>query len=193
MARWKRSGLDAMNEYFANGGKKPSGMQTGQNSKQTSGWKRSGLDAMNEYFANGGGKTIQSTPKSRDVRSYNPSGTPALQKPKTESANVETVNFTSRKPGETSRGGQSWKERQERLTGKQTAYQMQKESGISPDTEVSKKTQTNPELENNLIAQATTLPSAPELTQADVEKEQKKSSRIQKPTADDYDAEQIRQ
>ena len=32
MAKWKRSGLDAMNEYFANGGKKPSGMQTGQNS-----------------------------------------------------------------------------------------------------------------------------------------------------------------
>mgnify|MGYP004529916207 CR=1 FL=1 len=136
---------------------------------------------------------IQSAPKSRDVRSYNPSGTPALQKPKTESANVETVNFTSRKSAETSRSGQSWKERQERLTGKQTAYQMQKESGISPDTEASKKTQTNPEWENNLIAQATTLPSAPELTQADVEKEQKKSSRIQKPTADHYDAEQIRQ
>lgn len=136
---------------------------------------------------------IQSTPKSRDVRSYNPSGTPALQKPKTEFANVETVNVTSRKPGETSRGGKSWKERQERLSGKQMAYQMQKESGISPDSEASKKTQTNPEWENNLIAQATTLPSAPELTQADVEKEQKKSSRIQKPTADHYDAEQIRQ
>lgn len=136
---------------------------------------------------------IQSTPKSRDVRSYNPSGTPALQKPKTEFANVETVNVTSRKPGETSRGGKSWKERQERLSGKQMAYQMQKESGISPDSEASKKTQTNPEWENNLIDQATTLPSAPELTQADVEKEQKKSSRIQKPTADHYDAEQIRQ
>lgn len=136
---------------------------------------------------------IQSTPKSRDVRSYNPSGTPALQKPKTEFANVETVNVTSRKPGETSRGGKSWKERQERLSGKQMAYQMQKESGISPDSEASKKTQTNPEWENNLIAQATTLPSAPELTQADVEKEQKKNSRIQKPTADHYDAEQIRQ
>ena len=136
---------------------------------------------------------IQSTPKSRDVRSYNPSGTPALQKPKTEFANVETVNVTSRKPGETSRGGKSWKERQERLSGKQMAYQMQKESGISPDSEASKKTQTNPEWENNLIAQATTLPSAPELTQADFEKEQKKSSRIQKPTADHYDAEQIRQ
>lgn len=92
---------------------------------------------------------IQSTPKSRDVRSYNPSGTPALQKPKTEFANVETVNVTSRKPGETSRGGKSWKERQERLSGKQMAYQMQKESGISPDSEASKKTQTNPEWENN--------------------------------------------
>lgn len=92
MAKWKRSGLDAMNEYFANGGKKPSGMQTGQNSKQTSDWKRSGLDAMNEYFANGGGKTIQSTPKSGDVRSYNPSGTPALQKPKTAQANSQTRN-----------------------------------------------------------------------------------------------------
>lgn len=109
------------------------------------------------------------------------------------SSKIETVNPSSQKPGETSRSGQSWKERQERLSGQQIAYQMQKESGISPDTEASKKTQTNPEWENNLIAQATTLPSAPELTQADVEKEQKKSSRIQKPTADHYDAEQIRQ
>ena len=109
------------------------------------------------------------------------------------SSKIETVNPSSQKPGETSRSGQSWKERQERLAGQQMAYQMQKESGISPDSEASKKTQTNPEWENNLIAQATTLPSAPELTQADVEKEQKKSSRIQKPTADHYDAEQIRQ
>lgn len=109
------------------------------------------------------------------------------------SSKIETVNPSSQKPGETSRSGQSWKERQERLAGQQMAYQMQKESGISPDTEAAKKTQTNPEWENNLIAQATTLPSAPELTQADVEKEQKKSSRIQKPTADHYDAEQIRQ
>ena len=119
--------------------------------------------------------------------------TSRINQPKQEKAQPEPVKITGKKPGETSRSGQSWKERQERLTGKQTAYQMQKESGISPDTEVSKKTQTNPEWENNLIAQATTLPSAPELTQADVEKEQKKSSRIQKPTADHYDAEQIRQ
>lgn len=109
---------------------------------------------------------------------------------KIETFDVKRGNLTGKANG---RSGQSWKERQERLTGKQTAYQMQKESGISPDTEASKKTQTNPEWENNLIAQATTLPSAPELTQADVEKEQKKSSRIQKPTADHYDAEQIRQ
>ena len=109
---------------------------------------------------------------------------------KIETFDVKRGNLTGKAYG---RSGQSWKERQERLTGKQTAYQMQKESGISPDTEASKKTQTNPEWENNLIAQATTLPSAPELTQADVEKEQKKSSRIQKPTADHYDAEQIRQ
>lgn len=109
---------------------------------------------------------------------------------KIETFDVKRGNLTGETNG---RSGQSWKERQERLTGKQTAYQMQKESGISPDSEASKKTQTNPEWENNLIAQATTLPSAPELTQADVEKEQKKSSRIQKPTADHYDAEQIRQ
>lgn len=109
---------------------------------------------------------------------------------KIETFDVKHGNLTGKANG---RSGQSWKERQERLTGKQTAYQMQKESGISPDTEAYKKTQTNPEWENNLIAQATTLPSAPELTQADVEKEQKKSSRIQKPTADHYDAEQIRQ
>ena len=218
MAKWKRSGLDAMNEYFANGGKKPSGMQTGQNSKQTSGWKRSGLDAMNEYFANGGGKTIQSTPKSRDVRSYNPSGTPALQKPKTESANVETVNFTSRKPGETSRGGQSWKERQERLAGKQEAYQMQKESGVVPG----KKQEEEPERPsfsasyqekedwfNQKIGQAAKKEEEPKeenplsmsywegrvnsaLEQTEQKKETK-GGRIQKPSADHYDAEQIRQ
>ena len=116
--------------------------------------------------------------------------TTARPSTKIETVDVKRGNLNRDSNG---RGGQSQKERQERLTGKQTAYQMQKESGISPDTEASKKTQTNPEWENNLIAQATTLPSAPELTQADVEKEQKKSSRIQKPTADHYDAEQIRQ
>lgn len=119
--------------------------------------------------------------------------TSRINQPKQEKAQPEQVKITGKKPGETSRSGQSWKERQERLSGKQEAYQMQKESGITPDTEATQKTQTNPEWENNLIAQATTLPSAPELTQADVEKEQKKSSRVQKPTADHYDAEQIRQ
>lgn len=119
--------------------------------------------------------------------------TSKVNQPQTEKTQPEPVKITGKKPGETSRSGQSWKERQERLSGKQEAYQMQKESGITPDTEATQKTQTNPEWENNLIAQATTLPSAPELTQADVEKEQKKSSRVQKPTADHYDAEQIRQ
>lgn len=119
--------------------------------------------------------------------------TSKANQPQTEKTQPEPVKITGKKPGETSRSGQSWKERQERLSGKQEAYQMQKESGITPDTEASQKTQTNPEWENNLIAQATTLPSAPELTQADVEKEQKKSSRVQNPTADHYDAEQIRQ
>lgn len=118
--------------------------------------------------------------------------TSKVNQPQTEKTQPEPVKITGKKPGETSRSGQSWKERQERLSGKQEAYQMQKESGITPDTEATQKTQTNPEWENNLIAQATTLPSAPELTQADVEKEQKKSSRVQKPTADHYDAEQIR-
>ena len=161
---------------------------------------------------------IQSTPKSRDVRSYNPSGTPALQKPKTESANVETVNFTSRKPGETSRGGQSWKERQERLTGKQTAYQMQKESGVVSG----KKQEEEPERPsfsasyqekedwfNQKIGQAAKKEEEPKeenplsmsywegrvnsaLEQTEQKKEMK-GGRIQKPSADHYDAEQIRQ
>ena len=210
MAKWKRSGLDAMNEYFANGGKKPSGMQTGQNSQQTSDWKRSGLDAMNEYFANGGGKTIQSTPKSRDVRSYNPSGTPALQKPKTESANVETVNFTSRKPGETSRSGQSWKERQERLAGQQMANQMLKESGIIPSA---KKETTKTEKKTASVTNLGGLSrhmQKPETTVQELDgsmgtlnrhiqkpevdnRPEKKQTRVQKPSADHYDAEQIRQ
>ena len=210
MAKWKRSGLDAMNEYFANGGKKPSGMQNGQNSQQTSSWKRSGLDAMNEYFANGGGKTIQSTTKSRDVRSYNPSGTPALQKPKTESANVETVNFTSRKPGETSRGGQSWKERQERLSGKQEAYQMQQESGIVPGAKTGTAEAEKKAASVTNLGGLSRYMQKPETTAQEPDgprgtlnryiqkpkvdnRTEKKQTRVQKPTADHYDAEQIRQ
>ena len=53
-----------------------------------------------------------------------------INQPKQEKAQPEPVKITGKKPGETSRSGQSWKERQERLTGKQTAYQMQKESGV---------------------------------------------------------------
>ncbi len=143
---------------------------------------------------------------------------PALQKPKTESANVETVNFTSRKPGETSRGGQSWKERQERLAGKQTAYQMQKESGVVPG----KKQEEEPERPsfsasyqekedwfNQKIGQAAKKEEEPKkenplsmsywegrvnsaLEQTEQKKETK-GGRIQKPSADYYDAEQIRQ
>lgn len=134
------------------------------------------------------------------------------------SSKIETVNPSSQKPGETSRSGQSWKERQERLAGQQMAYQMQKESGVVPG----KKQEGEPERPsfsasyqekedwfNQKIGQAVKKEDEPKeedplsmsywesrvnsaLEQTEQKKETK-NGRIQKPSADHYDAEQIRQ
>ena len=141
-----------------------------------------------------------------------------INQPKQEKAQPEPVKITGKKPGETSRSGQSWKERQERLTGKQTAYQMQKESGVVPG----KKQEEEPERPsfsasyqekedwfNQKIGQAAKKEEEPKeenplsmsywegrvnsaLEQTEQKKETK-GGRIQKPSADHYDAEQIRQ
>lgn len=134
------------------------------------------------------------------------------------SSKIETVNPSSQKPGETSRSGQSWKERQERLAGQQMAYQMQKESGVVSG----KKQEEEPERPsfsasyqekedwfNQKIGQAVKKEDEPKeedplsmsywegrvnsaLEQTEQKKETK-NGRIQKPSADHYDAEQIRQ
>ena len=144
--------------------------------------------------------------------------TSRINQPKQEKAQPEPVKITGKKPGETSRSGQSWKERQERLTGKQTAYQMQKESGVVPG----KKQEEEPERPsfsasyqekedwfNQKIGQAAKKEEEPKeenplsmsywegrvnssLEQTEQKKETK-GGRIQKPSADRYDAEQIRQ
>lgn len=144
--------------------------------------------------------------------------TSRINQPKQEKAQPEPVKITGKKPGETSRSGQSWKERQERLTGKQTAYQMQKESGVVPG----KKQEEEPERPsfsasyqekedwfNQKIGQAAKKEEEPKeenplsmsywegrvnsaLEQTEQKKETK-GGRIQKPSADHYDAEQIRQ
>ena len=141
-----------------------------------------------------------------------------INQPKQEETQPEPVKITGKKPGETSRSGQSWKERQERLAGKQTAHQMQKESGVVPG----KKQKEEPERPsfsasyqekedwfNQKIGQATEKEEEPteenplsmsywedRVNSALEQTEQKKEAkggRIQKPSADHYDAEQIRQ
>lgn len=144
--------------------------------------------------------------------------TSKVNQPQTEKTQPEPVKITGKKPGETSRSGQSWKERQERLAGKQTAYQMQKESGVVPG----KKQEEEPERPsfsasyqekedwfNQKIGQAAKKEEEPKeenplsmsywegrvnsaLEQTEQKKETK-GGRIQKPSADHYDAEQIRQ
>lgn len=144
--------------------------------------------------------------------------TSRINQPKQEKAQPEPVKITGKKPGETSRSGQSWKERQERLAGKQEAYQMQKESGVVPG----KKQEEEPERPsfsasyqekedwfNQKIGQAAKKEEEPKeenplsmsywegrvnsaLEQTEQKKETK-GGRIQKPSADHYDAEQIRQ
>ena len=144
--------------------------------------------------------------------------TSRINEPKQEKAQPEPVKITGKKPGETSRSGQSWKERQERLAGKQEAYQMQKESGVVPG----KKQEEEPERPsfsasyqekedwfNQKIGQAAKKEEEPKeenplsmsywegrvnsaLEQTEQKKETK-GGRIQKPSADHYDAEQIRQ
>lgn len=134
---------------------------------------------------------------------------------KIETFDVKRGNLTGEANG---RSGQSWKERQERLAGKQTAYQMQKESGVVPG----KKQEEEPERPsfsasyqekedwfNQKIGQAAKKEEEPKeenplsmsywegrvnsaLEQTEQKKETK-GGRIQKPSADHYDAEQIRQ
>ncbi len=134
---------------------------------------------------------------------------------KIETFDVKRGNLTGEANG---RSGQSWKGRQERLTGKQTAYQMQKESGVVPG----KKQEEEPERPsfsasyqekedwfNQKIGQAAKKEEEPteenplsmsywegRVNSALEQTEQKKETkggRIQKPSADHYDAEQIRQ
>ena len=134
---------------------------------------------------------------------------------KIETFDVKRGNLTGEANG---RSGQSWKERQERLAWKQTAYQMQKESGVVPG----KKQEEEPERPsfsasyqekedwfNQKIGQAEKKEEEPteenplsmsywegRVNSALEQTEQKKETkggRIQKPSADHYDAEQIRQ
>ena len=145
--------------------------------------------------------------------------TSKVNQPQTEKTQPEPVKITGKKPGETSRSGQSWKERQERLSGKQEAYQMQQESGVVPGTKEQEETkrpsfaasyQEKEAWFNRKIGQAQTEEEPerePEtlsmsywedrvnssLDQYEQKKEDAKNRRIQKPTAEHYDAEQIRQ
>ena len=136
--------------------------------------------------------------------------TSKINQPQTGKTNTESTKITGKKPGETSRSGQSWKERQERLAGQQMANQMQKESGIVPST---KKETT--ETEKNTagvtnIGGLSRYMQKPETTVQELDgpqgtlnryiqkpevdnRPEKKQTRVQKPTADHYDAEQIRQ
>nr|DAH78271.1 MAG TPA: MAEBL protein [Caudoviricetes sp.] len=134
---------------------------------------------------------------------------------KIETFDVKRGNLTGEANG---RSGRSQKERQERLSGKQMAYQMQKESGVVPG----KKQEEEPERPsfsasyqekedwfNQKIGQAAKKEEEPKeenplsmsywegrvnsaLEQTEQKKETK-GGRIQKPSADHYDAEQIRQ
>ena len=88
MAKWKRSGLDAIREYEAsssyakNIGAAQVTQQDRPNEKK---WKRSGLDAIREYEASSNfPKTVAVRKYNAADREYNPSGTPALQKPKSQ-------------------------------------------------------------------------------------------------------------
>lgn len=88
MAKWKRSGLDAIREYEAsssyakNIGAAQVAQQDRPNEKK---WKRSGLDAIREYEASSNfPKTVAVRKYNAADREYNPSGTPALQKPKSQ-------------------------------------------------------------------------------------------------------------
>lgn len=140
------------------------------------------------------------------VKTQTPTSTPKIEISTTAKVNTGRTN------------GQSQKERQERLSGKQMAYQMQKESGVVPG----KKQEDAPERPsfsasyqekedwfNQKIGQAAKKEEEPKeenplsmsywegrvnsaLEQTEQKKETK-GGRIQKPSADHYDAEQIRQ
>lgn len=126
------------------------------------------------------------------------------------SSKIETVNPSSQKPGETSRSGQSWKERQERLAGKQTAYQMQQESGIVPGAKGEQSAAKEKTTGVTNLGSISRYMQKPETTTQGLDgprgtlnryiqkpennnQAEKKQTRVQKPSAYHYDAEQIRQ
>ena len=126
------------------------------------------------------------------------------------SSKIETVNPSSQKPGETSRSGQSWKERQERLAGKQTAYQMQQESGIVPGAKGEQSAAKEKTTGVTNLGSLSRYMQKPETTTQGLDgprgtlnryiqkpennnQAEKKQTRVQKPSAYHYDAEQIRQ
>ena len=126
------------------------------------------------------------------------------------SSKIETVNPSSQKPGETSRSGQSWKERQERLAGKQTAYQMQQESGIVPGAKGEQSVAKEKTTGVTNLGSLSRYMQKPETTTQGLDgprgtlnryirkpennnQAEKKQTRVQKPSAYHYDAEQIRQ
>lgn len=88
MAKWKRSGLDAIREYEASSSyaKNIGAAQVAQQDRPTEKkWKRSGLDAIREYEASSNfPKTVAVRKYNAADREYNPSGTPALQNPKSQ-------------------------------------------------------------------------------------------------------------
>ena len=57
MASKKRTGLDALNEYEAQSGRRTQSEE--QQASGNSGTWRSGLDALKEYEANGGGQNVR--------------------------------------------------------------------------------------------------------------------------------------
>lgn len=136
--------------------------------------------------------------------------TSKINQPQTEKTNTESMKIAGKRPGETSRSGQSWKERQERLAGQQMANQMQKESGIIPSA---KKETTKTEKKTASVTNLGGLSrhmQKPETTVQELDgsmgtlnrhiqkpevdnRPEKKQTRVQKPSADHYDAEQIRQ
>ena len=136
--------------------------------------------------------------------------TSKINQPQTEKTNTESMKIAGKRPGETSRSGQSWKERQERLAGQQMANQMQKESGIIPSA---KKETTKTEKKTASVTNLGGLSrhmQKPETTVQELDgsmgtlnrhiqkpevdnRPEKKQTRVQKFSADHYDAEQIRQ
>ncbi len=136
--------------------------------------------------------------------------TSKINQTQTEKTNTESMKIAGKRPGETSRGGQSWKERQERLSGKQEAYQMQRESGIVPSAKTGTAEAEKKAASVTNLGGLSRYMQKPETTAQEPDgprgtlnryiqkpkvdnRTEKKQTRVQKPTADHYDAEQIRQ